>query len=136
LGIEATLLGCDGWDSPKLVEIGGKAIDGAYLTNHYSFDDPAPAVQRFVAAYKKAYGIEPDSIAALSYDAALLAADAIGRAGSTEGKRVRDALATTKGFAGVTGTITMDADRNPDKLPVILKVENGRFRFAAGFAEK
>ena len=73
----------------------------------------------------------PDSIAALSYDAARLIADAIRRAGSTEGKRLRDALAATRDFPGICGAITMDADRNPDKLPVILKVEGGKFRFAA-----
>ncbi|MEO8432651.1 MAG: ABC transporter substrate-binding protein [Acidobacteriota bacterium] len=131
LGITATLLGGDGWDSPKLVEIGGTAIDGSYFSNHYSVDDPAPAVRAFVDAYKKAYGAEPDSIAATSYDAARIIADAIRRAGSTEGRRVRDALAVTKDFPGVTGSITMDADRNPTKLPVILKVEGGRPKFAA-----
>ncbi|HEY3204230.1 MAG TPA: ABC transporter substrate-binding protein [Thermoanaerobaculia bacterium] len=134
LGLTATLLGADGWDSPKLVEIGGSAIEGAYLSNHYSVDDPAPAVRRFVESYKKRYGSEPDSIAALSYDAMRLLADAITRAGSTEGKRVRDALAATKDFPGVTGTITMDADRNPVKPAVILRVEGGRFRFAASIA--
>ena len=63
-----------------------------------------------------------------------LLADAITRAGSTEGRRIRDALATTKDFPGVTGTITMDADRNPVKPAVVLKVEGGRFRFAASIA--
>jgi len=130
LGLKATLLGADGWDSPKLVEIGGDAMEGAYLSNHYSVDDPAAAVRRFVDAYKKKYGAEPDSIAATSYDAMRLLADAIGRAGSTEGRRVRDALASTKDFPGVTGKITMDADRNPIKPAVVLKVEGGRFRFA------
>jgi branched-chain amino acid transport system substrate-binding protein len=129
LGIEATLLGADGWDSPKLSEIGGAAIEGAYLSNHYSVDDPSPAVQRFVRAYRERHHADPDSIAALSYDAARLLADAIRRAGSTEGKRVRDALASTRGFQGVTGEITMDADRNPIKPAVILKVAGGRFRF-------
>ena len=135
LGITATLLGGDGWDSPKLAEIGGPAVEGSYFSNHYSVDDPAPVVRAFVAAYKKAYGADPDSIAASSYDAARLVADAIQRAGSTEGKRVRDALASTKDFPGVTGSITMDADRNPTKLPVILKVVNGRFAFAAQVKE-
>jgi branched-chain amino acid transport system substrate-binding protein len=134
LGLTATLLGADGWDSPKLVEIGGRAMDGAFFSNHYSVDDPAPAVRRFVDAYKTRYGAEPDSIAATSYDAMRLLADAITRAGSTEGKRVRDALASTKDFRGVTGTITMDADRNPVKPVVVLQVENGRFRFAASIA--
>jgi branched-chain amino acid transport system substrate-binding protein len=136
LGIEATLLGCDGWDSPKLIEIGGNAIEGAYLSNHYSIEDPEPTAQKFVTEYRKTYGVDPDSVAALSYDAFRLAADAITRAGSTEGKRVRDALAATKDFPGVTGKITMDADRNPDKLPVILKVQDGRFRFVTDLREK
>lgn len=131
LGVKAVLLGADGWDSPKLTEIGGEAIDGAYFSNHYSVDEPSPAVREFVRAYWKAYGAAPDSIAALSYDAARLIADAIRRAGSTEGKRVRDALASTAGFRGVTGTISFDADRNPVKPAVILKIEKGRFRFAA-----
>ncbi|HJW13070.1 MAG TPA: ABC transporter substrate-binding protein [Thermoanaerobaculia bacterium] len=134
LGIESTLLGADGWDSPKLSEIGGPAVEGAYFSNHYSVEDPSPAVRTFVEAYRKAYGADPDSIAALSYDAARLIADAMRRAGSTEGKRVRDALAATADFAGVTGRITMDADRNPVKPAVILKIEGGKFRYAATIA--
>jgi branched-chain amino acid transport system substrate-binding protein len=136
LGIEAVLLGADGWDSPKLVEIGGEAIEGAYLSNHYSVDDPAPSVRAFVGAYRARYGVDPDSIAALSYDAVRLLADAIDRAGSTEGKRIRDALASTRDFHGITGTITMDADRNPVKPAVVLKVEGGRFRFAESVAPR
>jgi len=134
LGLRSVLLGADGWDSPKVAEIGGNAVEGAYFSNHYSVDDPSPAVRSFVAEYKKSYGAEPDSIAALSYDAARLIADAIKRAGSTEGKRVRDALAATKEFPGVTGSITMDADRNPVKPAVILKVEGGEFRFVEAIA--
>jgi branched-chain amino acid transport system substrate-binding protein len=134
LGVTATLLGADGWDSPKLVEIGGPAVEGSYLSNHYSVDDPSPAVRRFVDAYHQRYGADPDSIAALSYDAVRLLADAIRRAGSTEGKRIRDALADTKDFEGVTGRITMDADRNPIKPAVILQVEKGRFRFVTSIA--
>jgi branched-chain amino acid transport system substrate-binding protein len=130
LGLRSVLLGADGWDSPKLTEIGGAAMDGAYFANHYSVDDPAPDVRRFVADYTKRYGAAPDSIAASSYDAMRMLADAIVRAGSTEGKRVRDALSATKDFAGVTGTITMDADRNPIKPIVILKVEGGKYVLA------
>jgi branched-chain amino acid transport system substrate-binding protein len=136
LGIRATLLGGDGWDSPKLTEIGGDTVEGAYFSNHYSVDDPSPAVQQFVAAYRKKYGANPDSIAALSYDAARLLADAIRRAGSTEGKRMRDALAETKDFSGVSGMIKMDADRNPIKPAVVLKVEGGRFRFVTAVSPK
>lgn len=134
LGVTATLLGADGWDSPKLTEIGGSAVEGSYFSNHYSVEDPSPSVRRFVDAYHKRYGADPDSIAALSYDAVRLLADAIRRAGSTEGKRVRDALAATKDFEGVTGRITMDADRNPIKPAVILRVEGGKFRFVTSVA--
>lgn len=131
LGVTATLLGADGWDSPKLTEIGGSALEGAYFSNHYSVDEPSPAVRTFVDAYRKAFGAAPDSIAALSYDAARLLADAIQRAGSTEGKRVRDALAATTRFEGVTGTISFDADRNPVKPAVILQIRGGAFHFVA-----
>jgi branched-chain amino acid transport system substrate-binding protein len=134
LGLNAVLLGADGWDSPKLVEIGGEAMEGTYFSNHYSVDDPSPAVREFVQSYKRAYGVEPDSLGALCYDAARVLFDAMRRAGSTEGKRLRDALAETKDFVGVTGKITMDEDRNPVKSAVVLKIENGRFRFAASIA--
>ena len=134
LGIAAKLLGADGFDSPKLTEIGGEAVEGAYFSNHYSPEDPNPAVKTFAAAYEKAYGVAPDSIAATSYDAARLVADAIKRAGSTEGKRVRDALASTADFPGVTGTISFDADRNPVKATVIVQVRGGKFRYVASIA--
>jgi branched-chain amino acid transport system substrate-binding protein len=104
-----------------------------YFANHYSVDDPSPAVRKFVDAYRARYGAEPDSIAASSYDAMRMLADAIMRAGSTEGVRVRDALAVTKDFPGVTGTIAMDADRNPVKAAVI-QGRGGRYRFAGSVA--
>ena len=127
LGITVPFLGSDGWDSPKLWEIGGEALNGSYFANHYSVDDPNPAVQRFVAAYKARYKAVPDALAALAYDAARILADAIRRAGSTAGDKLRDAIAVTKDFPGVTGKITLNADRNPIKPAVMLRIENGRF---------
>ena len=127
LGITVPFLGSDGWDSPKLWEIGGQALNGCYFSNHYSTDDPNPAVQKFVSDYKTRYGQIPDALAALAYDAARIMADAIGRAGSTDGPKVRDAIAATKDFPGVTGTITINAERNAVKPAVILKVENGKY---------
>jgi branched-chain amino acid transport system substrate-binding protein len=129
LGVAGTLLGGDGWDSPRLVEIGGEALEGAYFGNHYSRDDPDPAVQKFVAAYRSRFGAVPDSIGALSYDAARLLADAIRRAGSTSGARVREALAATKGFPGVTGDLTFDLERNPVKPITILRIAGGKYAF-------
>jgi len=127
LGITVPFLGSDGWDSPKLWEIGGQALNGCYFSNHYSTDDPNPAVQKFVNDYKAKYGQVPDALAALGYDAARILADAIGRAGSTDGAKIRDAIAATKDFPGVTGTITINAERNAVKPAVILKVENGKY---------
>jgi branched-chain amino acid transport system substrate-binding protein len=129
LGITVPLMGGDGWDSPKLFEIGGEALDGCYISNHYSVDDPSPAIQKFVADYKARYNASPDALAALGYDAARILADAIKRAGSTDGEKVRDALKSVKDFAGVTGKITINADRNAVKPAVVLKIEKGKFHY-------
>ncbi len=127
LGMSVSLLGGDGWDSPKLWEIGGDALNGCYFSNHYSTDDPSPLVQKFVGDYKARYKQVPDALAALGYDAAKILVDAIRRAGSTDGPKVREALASTKDFQGVTGTITVNAERNAVKPAVILKVDNGKY---------
>ena len=129
LGITVPLMGGDGWDSPKLFEIGGDALDGCYISNHYSVDDPSPAIQKFVADYKARYKNSPDALAALGYDAARILADAIKRAGSTDGEKVRDALKTVKDFPGVTGKITINSDRNAVKPAVVLKIEKGKFHY-------
>jgi len=123
LGMPATLLGGDGWDSPKLTEIGGEAMDGAYFSNHYSVDDPSPAIQKFVGDYKARYKQVPDALAALAYDAAHILAQSIQRANTTEGPKLRDAIAQTKDYAGVTGKITIDKDRNSVKPAVVLQVK-------------
>jgi branched-chain amino acid transport system substrate-binding protein len=127
LQIEATLMGPDGFDSPRLVEIGGDAVEGAYFNNHYSADSPNPRTQEFVKAYAKRYGESPDALAALGYDAAGLLVDAIRRAKSADGRAIRDALAATKDYQGATGSISMDAQRNARKPAVILQVKGGRF---------
>jgi branched-chain amino acid transport system substrate-binding protein len=122
------LLGGDGWDAPELWQLGGDALNGSYISTHYSVDDPSPAIQSFVEVYKQRYGnLLPDAHAALAYDAARLLFDAIMRAGSTESSKLRDALAQTKNFPGVTGVISMDAQRNAVKPAVILKLQDLRF---------
>jgi branched-chain amino acid transport system substrate-binding protein len=123
-------LGSDGWDSPKLWEIGGPALNGCYFSNHYSTDDPNPVVQKFVNDYKAKYNQMPDALAALGYDAARILVDAISRAGSTDGAKIRDAIAATKDFPGVTGMITINKERNAVKSAVVLKVENGKYLLA------
>jgi branched-chain amino acid transport system substrate-binding protein len=131
LGLSVPLMGGDGWDSVKLFELGGSAVEGNYFSNHYSSDDPAPRVQKFVAAYKAAYGEIPDSLATLAYDAANVAIDAMRRAPNLSGKAIRDALAQTKDFPGVAGTVTIDSARNAVKPLVILKVAKGKFDYMA-----
>jgi branched-chain amino acid transport system substrate-binding protein len=135
LGMKAVLLGGDGWDSPKTIEIGGKAVEGAYFTNHYSEEEQRPEVQKFIADYRARYnGKTPDAMAVLGYDAMKMMADAIRRAGSTDGAKVRDELAATKDFPGVSGRITIDAERNARKAIVVLQIKDGRFRFVDSIA--
>ncbi|HHV79675.1 MAG TPA: ABC transporter substrate-binding protein [Firmicutes bacterium] len=126
LGIKSVFLGGDGWDSPDLVKIGGKAVEGGYFSNHYSPESTAPEAVEFLKAYKAKYNKDPDALAALGYDAALLLFDAIKRAGSTEGAKIRDALAATKDFKAVSGTITFDANRNPIKDAAIITIKDGQ----------
>jgi branched-chain amino acid transport system substrate-binding protein len=129
LGLNVPLLGGDGWDSPKLTEIGGPALNGSYFSNHYSVDDPKPEIQKFVSDYRAKYGETPDALAGLGYDAAKVLFDAMTRANSTDPKAVRDALAQTKGYAGLTGTITLDEHRNPVKPATVLQIKDGKLAF-------
>jgi branched-chain amino acid transport system substrate-binding protein len=131
LGIKAPLMGGDGWDSAKLFEIGGKAIEGSFFSNHYSPDDPSPRIQEFISKFKARYGAVPDSMAATGYDAALVAADAISRAKDVSGEAIAQAIAQTKGFPGVTGVITLDEDHNAVKPAVVLEVKGGKAVYVA-----
>jgi branched-chain amino acid transport system substrate-binding protein len=129
VGITAPLLGGDGWDSPKLFEIGGEALEGSFFSNHYSVDDPSPAIQTFVKSFQARYGETPDAMAALSYDAAMVLVDAIKRAGSARPDSIRMALAKTSGFMGVTGNTTLDEKRNAVKPAVVLEIKGGKSVF-------
>ena len=129
LGLKAPLMGGDGWDSPKLKEIGGVSINGSYFSNHYSNEDTAPRVQDFVKTYQADYDEIPDGLAAMGYDAAMVLVDAMQRALTLSKPAIRDALAKTRDFAGVTGNITIDEYRNAIKSAVVLKVEDSGYRF-------
>ncbi len=127
LNIKAPMLGGDGWDSTQLWDLGGDSLNGDYISNHYSVDDPSPAIQKFVADYKARNGEVPDALAALGYDAMRVLADAITRAGTTEGPKLKDAINATKDFVGVTGTISLDKDRNAVKPAVVLKLQDKKY---------
>ena len=128
LGIKAPLLGGDGWDSPQLWDLGGDALNGDYISNHYSVDDPSPVIQDFVKRYKAKFGgTAPDAIAALAYDAMMVLADSIKRAEGTDCAKLRDAIAQTTNFKGITGVISINSDRNAVKPAVVLELENHKF---------
>jgi branched-chain amino acid transport system substrate-binding protein len=135
IGLTMPFIGCDGWANQALVAIGGKAMEGCYFTNHFSPDDQSPIVKSFVAKYQEKYGTLPDTFSALGYDAARLLSDAIKRAGSLNSQAVRDALANTAGFQGVTGQISFDANRNASKPGLIVTVKEGKFEIAEKIAE-
>jgi branched-chain amino acid transport system substrate-binding protein len=130
LGITVPMFGGDGWEAPELLEIGGKAMEGTYYSTHYSAEDSSPKVQEFVKKFKARFNGEiPDAMAALGYDSAMVLADAMKRAGTTETQKLRDAIAATKDFVGVTGKTTLDANRNATKPAVIITIKDGKFKY-------
>jgi len=126
MGITCPIGGGDGWNSPDMVSVAGaEALNNTYFTNHYSVEDPDPAIQSFVEAYKAKYNKLPDSFAALGYDAARLLADAIERAGEADPVKVKEALEATKDFPGITGTMSIDENHNPVKNIVVIEYKDG-----------
>ncbi|MCY2950936.1 MAG: ABC transporter substrate-binding protein [Planctomycetota bacterium] len=129
LELNVPFFGGDGWDSPTTLAAGA-VMDGCFYTDHYSPDDPRPAVREFIAAYQKKYARTPDAMAILGYDAGMVMMDAIKRAGKSEPAAIRDALAATKGFPGASGTITIDEKRNARKPAFVLELKGGKTHIA------
>jgi len=126
LDINAPVLGADGFDSPVLLELAGaEALNDVYFSNHYSSLDEDPLVKEFISAFQAKYNKEPNAFHALGYDLGKYIADAVKRAGSTEPEKIKDALANTENFVGVTGSFSMGADHNPIKSIVVIGLENG-----------
>ncbi len=135
LGLTCPLIGGDGWEAPELVEIGGAAVNDSYYSTHYSAESTEPKSQDFVKKFRAKFDGEiPDSLAPLAYDATMIIAEAITRAGTTEGPKLRDALAATKDFPGVTGKTTIDPNRNASKAVVIVTIKDGHTRFVQTFS--
>lgn len=130
LGMKMPMVGGDGWDSPTVIEIGGQSINGSYFSDHYFVGDPRPLVRQFVGKIRERHGKNPEANAALGYDALKIFAAAATRANSLDGPAVRDQIAATKNYDGVSGMITMGADRNPIKPVAMIKIENGAMGFA------
>jgi branched-chain amino acid transport system substrate-binding protein len=130
LNLTVPLFGGDGWESDQLVKIGQDAVEGDYFSTHYAPAVDTPQSKSFVAAYEKRFGGKvPDAMAALGFDSAMILADAIKRAGTTDGPKVRAALAETKDFACVTGKTSINAQRDATKPAVILQVKDGQFKY-------
>lgn len=129
LGLKTPLLGGDGWDSSKLGEIAGSSIEGCFYSNHYSHEDPNPRVQDFIRKYKERHSQIPDGLAALGYDAARILFESMKRTEALDGKSLAAELAKTNEFDGVTGKISIDAERNAVKPAVILEMKDGKPKF-------
>lgn len=122
MGLKAPVLGGDGWDSPKLQELAGpEGIKNNYISSHFSADDSDPRVQTFVKEYESRYNSKPGAMAALGYDGILVMADALKRADSLTHDAIQNAIIATNGFTGVTGSITLDSNRNARKSAVVLE---------------
>jgi len=149
LGYKGPLLGSDGWESEQLLAIGGDALNGAYYSNHFAVDNPDPALQGFLEKYRSRFGAEPDAIGGLAYDAAkvlfthleAMAAEQPGifaglsssKAGTDARKaaeqNLRDRIAATKDYPGVTGVITLDENRNASKSAVVIEIKDGKKQY-------
>lgn len=130
IGITVALFGSDGWESEKLTEGKAKdALEGCFFSTHVSTEDPSPTIQNFITKYKAKYNIMPDAMSFLAYDAGMILFDAIKRAGSTEADKIKNELAGTKEFNGVSGKISLNEQRNAVKPAVILEIKDGKFKY-------
>ncbi len=130
LGMSIPLLGGDGWDSEKLSELGQDAIKGSYFSNHYTTESTEPVVTEFIRKYREAYkGKTPDGLGALGYDAANILIEAMERTTEITPKNIRDEIAKTKNFVGVTGVITINEKRDATKSAVVVQVDGKVNRF-------
>lgn len=128
LGIDVPFLGGDTWEAPEFLSIGGKAVEGAVFSTHFTAEAPVTVESEiFLDAYRKKFGKEANAFAALGYDAYMLILDVIEKAGSADSQAIRDSLAKVKGFVGATGVITLDVNGDAVKSAVINKVEDGKF---------
>ena len=130
LGIDVPLFGGDGWEAEELLQIGGEALNGCFYSTHFSAQNTDPKVAEFAQRYRARWNNEePGAFSALGYDAVYVLADAIKRAGTTEEPALRNALADTRNFNGVTGVTTLDHDRNASKPATIIAIKGGKLSF-------
>lgn len=130
VGITVPLLGSDGWESEKLTEGKAKdALEGCFFSTHVSTESPDPNIQNFIKKYKAKYNVMPDAMSFLAYDAGMILFDAIKRAGTVDPTKIKDEIAKTKDYQGVTGKISINDQRNAIKPAVILEIKGGQFKY-------
>jgi branched-chain amino acid transport system substrate-binding protein len=130
LGITVPFIGSDAWSSPEIIKLGGADVDGSYFCNHFSTQIATDEAKKFVADYTAKYGQAPDDVAALTYDACGLTAEAIKAAGKNDREAVREALAQIREFKGVTGTFRFEpGSGDPIKSAVVLQIKDGAFQW-------
>jgi len=126
LGIKSTIMGEEGFDSPKFLEIAGPAAEGVVIATNLDRDDPRPVVQNFLKNYKQSYGIDADMVGASSYDAFMILVNAVKQAG-TAPKAIQKALLATKDYNGLTGKISRFVQGEVVKPVQIQVVKDGKF---------
>jgi branched-chain amino acid transport system substrate-binding protein len=129
LGLTAKILGGDGWDSPRLIEIAGPAAEGTFFSTHFAKDSDIPATKRFVQSFSETFGYEPDGFAAMGFEAGTLVIDALKRAKTKDAAGLRDALAQTQKFEGLAGDVIIAEDREPRKPAFVLTVAEQKAKF-------
>jgi branched-chain amino acid transport system substrate-binding protein len=130
LGTTAPFLGGDTWEAPEFVDVGKAAVEGAVLSTFFATEVPiTPTSKEFLEAYRKQYSKEPAAVTALGFDGYLVVRDAIAKAGSLDGTKIRDALVKTQAFPGAAGMITFDQNRDATKSAVIKTVKDGKFAY-------
>lgn len=133
-GITSVFLGGDGWDSEAILKNAGEAINGSFCSTSFSPESKDPMIVNFIKAHNDKYGKAPGVFTALGYDSARVMADAITRAGSIDKDAIKNAINTTTAFKGVTGTITLDKNRNPIKDAFVLEAKDGKYVYKATVA--
>jgi branched-chain amino acid transport system substrate-binding protein len=130
MGMKLPYLGGDGWSGDMIYQYAGDAVEGSYTCSYWNRNSPDSQSKGFVNDFEKIYGRILSPSPALTYDSFMLLADAVRRANSSDRAKIRDALAATRNFKGITGEITFDRDRNPvNKAAVIMKFEKGESVF-------
>ncbi len=135
LGLTQVIVGSDSWGDPKTLELCGDACEGMYFSTHYAAEGAVGATKKFIDEYEAKYGEIPGDVAALTWDAFGLLMQAIQNTGGLTGdlekdrEAVKNELGKIRDFDGITGKMTFTPEGDPIKCAVIVKIEDGKFKF-------